>query len=210
MIYSSCLTEKDRLLVLDASVVINLLATGNALDILAALDRPVLLPEPVVREVENGEHRGHGAHMKCRELLVEGRVSMIDLDAASLPVFMELVGGTTSSSLGDGEAATIAIASTRPGCAVIDEKKAKKLLSTMFAHIGAVTTIDLLSHKEVVRRIGRERLAAGMVAALNDARMQVREMQFDWVQQVIGETAADNCDALKRLVRARKVKRPKP
>lgn len=203
MIYSSCLTDEDCLLVLDASVVINLLATGHAREILAALNRPVLLPEPVVHEVENGEQRGHGAATKCRELFIDGRIEIADLDGASLPIFMDLVGGTTSSSLGDGEAATIAIASTRPGCAVIDEKKATRLLAGKFAHIGAATTIDLLSHETVLRQIGRERLAAGTILALNEARMQVREIQFDWVEDIIGEAAVATCSGLRRLLRGR-------
>lgn len=76
MIYSSCLTEEDRHLILDASVVINLLATGCAPEILVALNRPVLLPEPVLREVENGEQRGHGARTKCRDLLIHNRIEI--------------------------------------------------------------------------------------------------------------------------------------
>jgi predicted nucleic acid-binding protein len=203
MIYSSCLTEQDRLLVLDASVVINLLATGYAAEILAALNRPILLPVPVVREVEIGEQRGHGANTKCRELLVSGRIEITDLDGASLPVFVDLVGGSTSSSLADGEAATIAIASTRGGCVVIDEKKATKLLPARFPRIAAATTIDLLSHKTVVRQLGRESLAAGTILALKEARMQVREIQFGWVEDIIGEAAVATCSGLRRLVRGR-------
>jgi predicted nucleic acid-binding protein len=208
MTYLSCLTDEDRLLVLDASVVINLLATGYAREILAALDRLVVLPEPVVREVENGEQRGHGAKIKCRDLLIRGHIEIADLDGASLDIFMGLVGGTTSSSLGDGEAATIAIASTRQGCAVIDEKKASKLLAGSFEHIRAATTIDLLSYGAIISQLGQPALAAGMNAALNDGRMQVREIQFDWVQDVIGKAATANCSGLRRFVRSRKLDSP--
>ncbi|WP_312794470.1 hypothetical protein [Tianweitania sp.] len=199
MIYSSCLTEEDGLLVLDASVVINLLATGCALDVIAALSRRVVLPEAVVREVENGEERGHGAASRCRDLLKIGGVEVLVLEGPSLPVFIELVSGSASASLGDGEAATIALASTRPGCAVIDEKKATKLLTARFAQVRSATTIDLLAHAEVERSIGRDRLALGIRSALKEARMHVRQSQFDWVSGLIGDTATDNFPALRRF-----------
>lgn len=202
MIYSSCLTEEDSLLVLDASVVINLLATGHAPAILAALNVPILLPEPVVREVENGERRGHGARMRCRDLLVQGHITIAELDGASLPVFMDLVAGTTSSSLGDGEAATIALASTRPGCAVIDEKKATKQLAARFGKVRVATTIDVLCHRAVGEGLGRESLVAATMAALNEARMQVREHQFDWVIEVVGAETAGSCSGLNRWMSA--------
>jgi predicted nucleic acid-binding protein len=202
MTYSSCLTDEDRLLVLDASVVINLLATGCSREILAALNRPILLPEPVVREVEHGEERGHGTRVKCRELLAPGHIEIAELDSAGLSIFMGLVGGTTSSSLGDGEAATIAIASIRPACAIIDEKKATKIMAASFKGVRAATTIDVLSHRAILTQLGREALAAGVNAALREARMQVRLTQFGWVRELIGEEAVERHPSMSRLARA--------
>lgn len=200
MIYSSCLTDEDSLLVLDASVVINLLATGHAPSILAALGIPVLLPEPVVREVENGERRGHGAATKCCDILVDGGVEIAELDAASLPIFMDLVAGTSASSLGDGEAATIAIAASRRGCAVIDERKASKLLAARFGQVRSATTIDMLAHPALEHTLGRTTLATAVRSALSEARMHIRDVQFDWVAETIGTNEVSSMPGLRRFL----------
>lgn len=199
MIYSSCLTDDDRLLVLDASVVINLLATGHAPAILAALRVPVLLPEPVLREVENGEQRGHGAATKCRDIPIDGRIAIAQLDSASFPLFMELVSGASATSLGDGEAATIAIAAARRGCAVIDERKANRLLAARFRQIARATTIDVLSHTLVSSRLGKTTLASAVSSAVAEARMHVTDAQFGWVAKTIGTSQVTSMSSLRRF-----------
>lgn len=54
MTFSSCLTNEDVSIVLDSSVVINLLATGQAASIIRALAIPIVITENVVREIELG------------------------------------------------------------------------------------------------------------------------------------------------------------
>src|SRR3546814_14678636 len=54
MTFSSCLNDRDEAVVLDASVIINLLATGNASAILQALPAVPFVTGNVVREIGQG------------------------------------------------------------------------------------------------------------------------------------------------------------
>ena len=58
MTFSSCLTNQDEVIVLDASVIINLLATANASAILQALEADLVVTGNVVREIDRGAANG--------------------------------------------------------------------------------------------------------------------------------------------------------
>ena len=102
-------------------------------------------------------------------------------------------------SLGDGEAATLAYAHENGSSAVIDEKKATRVAAKRFGSLRVATTIDILSHESVRLALGRRLLAEATFKALRQARMQVRDYQFDWVANLIGNERVAACSSLKRL-----------
>lgn len=203
MIFSSCLTEEDCELVLDSSVVINLLATGHAASILKALAMPVVLTDSVVREVELGSSNGRQEVGLLREMIADEVLLIRELEGHALETFFTLVSGPASESLGDGEAATLALAHARGCSAAIDEKKATRLATERFTSIRLVTTVDILAHDGVRARLGDDRLADAAFQALRLARMQVREQQFDWIARLIGPQNVEACSSLRRLARRR-------
>lgn len=201
MIFSSCLTEEDSQLVLDSSVVINLLATSRPIQILGALAVPAMVAESVVREIEDGEVAGRKGSVSIGALIDSQVIDVAALDEDGLSVFAALVSGTASESLGDGEAATIATALAVGGSAVIDEKKATRLSQERYGGLRLATTLDLLAHQNVLAALGKTTLAQVTFSALQNARMQVREHQFDWVLDLIGAERAASCPSLRRLTR---------
>ncbi|MDX3971608.1 MAG: hypothetical protein QHD01_34095 [Bradyrhizobium sp.] len=203
MIFSSCLTEEDCELVLDSSVVINLLATGYAPPILKALTMPVVLTDNVVREVELGSSNGRQDAGLLWEMVADQVLMISALEGQALETFFALVSGPASESLGDGEAATLALAHARGCSAAIDEKKATRLATERFASTRLVTTVDILAHDGVRAGLGEARLAEAAFQALRLARMQVREQQFDWIARLIGPQNVEACSSLKRLARRR-------
>jgi predicted nucleic acid-binding protein len=208
MTFSSCLSEDDQPLVLDASVVINLLATGQSIRVLEALRRPIFLPDVVVREIEDGE-RPDRRQIELLHALIQAQVAQVrGLAVDSLSTFTRLVGGSSAESLGDGEAATIALAVQEAGFAVIDEKKATRLCSARYPETGIASTVDVLSHAAVETALGRPILATAALAALKGARMQVREHQFDWIAGLIGPAGVSQCSSLVRLARVRAKSQP--
>ena len=127
MTFSSCLTDEDCQLVLDSSVVINLLATGYAPKILGALAVPIVVIDYVVGEIEKGSASRGPESRLLKELIADKVVRMARLEGTALQTFYGLVSGTVSESLGDGEAATLAFAHGTDTLAVIDEKKATRI-----------------------------------------------------------------------------------
>lgn len=200
MTFSSCLTDQDSSLVLDASVVINLLATGQPIPILRALARPIVVAANVVREIERGAVNGRH-EFDLLTHMIDGRVvGVAELEGDALGIFFELVSGSSSESLGDGEAATLAFAH-RMGClAAIDEKKATRLAAERFESLKIVTTVDILAHDTVQTSLGDARLADATLRALQ-LRMQVREHQFDWIARVIGTENVEACSSLRRIAK---------
>lgn len=198
MTFSSCLINQRAALVLDASVIINLLATGYANTILQALAVPIYVSDNVVREIGQGEVNGRPEPALLAKLISDQVLIVEELVGAALEDFFGMVSGHTSSSLGDGEAATLALAYRNELSAAIDEKKATRIAAESFETLKLVTTVDILASPQVQRSLGREALTTAILRALQRARMQVREHQFDWIAQLIGLENVKACPSLRR------------
>ncbi len=201
MTFSSCLIDQRNAIVLDASVIINLLATGHANTILQALAVPLYVTDYVVREIEQGAVNGRPEPALLAELISKQVLVVKELTGTALENFFGMVSGRTSSSLGDGEAATLAIADRNGFSAAIDEKKATRIAEERFKTLQLVTTVDILASPPVQDSLGREALSTAILQALKRARMQVREHQFDWIAQMIGRDQVGACPSLKRHAR---------
>lgn len=209
MTFSSCLIDHDGVIVLDASVIINLLATGHASEILQALKVPLVVTGNVVREIEQGSANGRPESALLTELISSNCLQLQELSAPTLEHFFSLVSGNTSDSLGDGEAATLALAHCSGCSAAIDEKKATRIAGERFNTLKLVTTVDILAHEPIRASLGHVTLAQAVVQALQVARMQVRPHQLNWVAQLIGEDNLARCASLKRYARRKMDCNPK-
>jgi predicted nucleic acid-binding protein len=201
MTFSSCLTEQSPTLVLDSSIIINLLATGHAEAILQALPGLTCVTETVIGEIKGGAENGHGESAKLVELIDSGKLDVVALDNEALESFISIVSGSTSDSLGDGEAATLAFAYRNGLVAAIDEKKARRVAGESFGSLTIATTVDILAYAPVGQVLGKERLSKTVLDALRLARMQVWEPHFDWVVAQIGSANVPLCPSLRRLAK---------
>jgi predicted nucleic acid-binding protein len=201
MTFSSCLINRRNAIVLDASVIINLLATGHANTILQALAVPLYVTDYVVREIEQGAVNGRPEPALLAELIANQVLTIKELTGTALEDFFGMVSGHTSSSLGDGEAATLALADRNGFSAAIDEKKAARIAKERFETLRLVTTVDILASPLVEQSLGNEALTDATLQALRRARMQVREHQFGWIAQLIGIENLATCPSLKRHVK---------
>jgi len=202
MTFLSCLTD-DTDLVLDSSVIINLLATGHAPSILRALAVSIAVTGNVLREIERGAANGRPEFELLTAMVNEGVLRVEELEGRALETLFDLVSGTIAESLDDGEAATLAFAHGSGFCAAIDEKKATRVATERFGSLRLVTTIDILAHKSVRASLGEKVLANATFNALRVARMQAREHQFEWIADLIGSENVDACSSLRRLVKRR-------
>lgn len=198
MTSSSFLTDPDQVLVADASVLINLNATGYASQIVLALPGSFVVTETTLAELRLGAAKGHNDDELVCDLIDAGMTRLVDLGAPGISLYRSLVDGTTEHTLDDGESATIAYALEASGVAVIDERKARSLCASRFPALPIASTVDLLVHAAVRNALGHQTQVQAIAAALRHARMHVAPHQLDLVIELIGRSEAANCSSLPR------------
>jgi predicted nucleic acid-binding protein len=197
----SCLNDPAAVLVIDASVVINLNATGYAREILTALQRRVAIVNVTWEEVEEGERQGRRNIDLVRDLVGVGIIELVDLDDGAAQYFEQLVVGPATMTLDDGEAATIAYSIAHGAVAIIDERKAWRVCGERFPALRMNSTVDMFAHPNVARTLGRKSLSEAVMNALQRARMGVLPHRIQWVTDLIGTEQAARCSSLPRSVR---------
>lgn len=194
MTCSSSLADDLTPLVLDTSVLINLHACSHGVRILTAIPNEIAIPDIVVRELGHETSRANGEHQFVQDLLARNVVRSVPLDEAGWRVFGKLT--TDSPSLGDGEAATIALAATSGFRPVIDDGKGRKSAETLVTDRTAAWSLDLLVHPEVQARLPDGGYVEAVYLALREGRMRIDEIRCDAVVKLIGVERALGCTSL--------------
>lgn len=188
-------------LVVDASTVINLNATGCAPSILRAIPNRVLVVNVISGELDTGRPRGRRDADRLQDLVAAGHVEIVSLGDLGWQHFEGLVAGPAIETLDDGEAATIAYAVEYDGIAVLDETKATRLCGVRFPELRLSSTTDILLHPDVRRALGEGAQGDAVFAALHDARMRVFPHHFEEVIRLIGPERAALCQSLPKAIR---------
>jgi predicted nucleic acid-binding protein len=204
----TCLTDPSALLVGDTSTLISVIATGSATAILGALPNRLVVAEAVQAELELGLRRGRPDADRLKDFVEAGLVEIVRLDEIAMRHFEELVIGPASTTLDDGEAATIAYAVEHGGIAVVDERKATRICGERFPTLRVSSTVDILSHPQVEHRLGPASLANAVYSALQAGRMRVLAQHVEWVVGIIGADRAILCKSLPRGARPVRNKPP--
>ena len=187
--------------VTDASVIINLNATGSAAAIIDAFPNPFLVTANVRRELSMGESRGHVCGEKLEALINEGALTLAELGPVDHIVYRSLIEGGFERTLDDGEAATIAHAVGQDGVALIDERKARNICAARFPALHFSSTAEILLHHAVAERLGESGQGDAVFFALRDARMHVPRDALQEVLDLIGKERAVGCPSLPRSLR---------
>ena len=198
----NCLNNTSDLMVLDASVVINLIATQEDEGILAALPNRVVVTEQAAFEVRRGSSsRSSTARAGGEPTSILQRLEIVSLEGAAASIFRDLVAGSGSQTVGDGEAATIAYANENDAISVMDDRKAVKVCRERFPDIRTASTMDILTHDRVGEAFGNDRTASLVFEALQNARMRVAAPYHRWTVDLIGQDRAIQCLSLPRRIR---------
>jgi predicted nucleic acid-binding protein len=193
----SRLNSDHRVLVIDASVAINLLGTGKAADLLHALKRKVIVDELALKEVISDPFSKLSGRDAMGALERLGLISTVQLSAPAFEsLFLELTGAVPPDDLGDGEAATLAQAFDIGAVPVIDERKATRIALSMRPKHPILHTIDILGCSAVTAALSPQELGDLIYAALCHARMRVPILCRDWVWAMIGPERARSCPSL--------------
>lgn len=188
--------------VADASVIINLNATGCGRDIIRASGITLYISEIAMDEIQR-DHKSGRDDAKLTSLLINsGMLEILALDEAAQQIFEGLVSGRAEDTLDDGEAATLATAVASGGHALIDERKALRLAESRFPTLNTLTTSDLLAAHTVESTLGRNRLIDALFNALQGARMRVADHRLGWVVDLLGPDRTRLCRSLPANLRA--------
>jgi predicted nucleic acid-binding protein len=199
--FLTCPINPEALVVADASVIINLNATGYAADIIRALQNQLTVVEAVMAELETGRPQGRVDASLLNDLVTSGLVDIVKLDDGATENFENLVVGAAAQTLDDGEAATIAYAIAHGAIALIDERKANRICAERFSEVRVGCTVDIFSHPKVQESLSREVLAAAVFNALIRGRMRVFPHHVEWVVGLIGMERTTQCASLSNAVR---------
>ena len=194
MTFSSSLTDDPRPLVIDTSVLINLHACTFGERILAAVPNVIVVPDVVADELDTEMGRSNGDHGFLHGLAGKGKISIVTMTDDEYEIFAALT--SSSPSLDDGEAATIAVAAGRNLRAVIDERKGRAQAVTRMDGEEPGWTLDLLQHAAAHRSLGDANLTEAIYLALREGRMRIPREHGDAIVALIGMERALHCSCL--------------
>lgn len=200
MIASRFFASPASVLVADASIVINLNASGRAREIIRALPHRVVVTGNAVTELEEGERNGHGDARQLHDLIGAGLVGRIEIGGIGAPIYESLIDGSARLTLDDGEAATIACAVEVGAFALLDERKARSLCVTMYGALPLGCTAELLMHPAVQAALASDHVAT-VVRTLHVGRMRVPPEFVGDLAALIGPEHAATCASLPKAAR---------
>ena len=202
MTCSSFLADTTATIVLDTSVIINLHACGRGDRILATIPNRVVLPQVVIGELEREAERSDGELAFAKDLIEQQIADLVWLDEHSFGIFEKLISG--SPSLGDGEAATIALASANNAIPVIDERKGRSRAATLLSRSALPWSLDLLLHPALQTVLTEAERVETLYDALRNGRMRIDDERCDAVASFIGIQRALECTSLPNYKTRRK------
>lgn len=155
--------------VLDASVVINILGTGAAEDVFAAVGSPSLVEERTLREVLRHPLEGFDLEASLAGLKDRGHLLEVRMSGEEYQTYLSLVSGPLGTKLGVGESAAMAIAA-RGACLILDDRKARRRCPSLSSNPALATSVQLM-----VSCAARQLWpAARMLQLVASARMHAR------------------------------------
>ncbi len=194
MSYSGSLIDIADPLVLDTSSLINLHACTYGKRILTAIPNKILVPEIVAGELEHETSRKNGEYDFLCTLLAGEFVTLAKLTGVESEIFQELT--SASSSLDDGEAATIAVATSRYFLPIIDERRGRMHARALMKARDPAWSLDLFRHPMVIATLGDQPALEALYLALRDGRMRIPPESADGVIALVGMERSQDCTCL--------------
>jgi len=133
----------DRSAVLDTCVLINLLATGRATEIVRVIAPARMVCSAVAEEslyLRSLEAQGQPEHADLQTLIAAGVFTPCQIEG----VAEEDLYVTYALELDDGEAMSLAIAQSRNLVLVTDERKARRIARENVPHLPIISTAEII------------------------------------------------------------------
>ena len=165
--------------VLDASVIINLLGCGEMHDVLIALGVQALVEERTLEEIRRHPVPGLDHRSELDGLQQNGRLVVERMTDHDYEVFLRLTTGSRASRLDVGESAAITLALGRGHTVILDENKARLIVARDFAQLAVVSTFRMLLTAGYRGGWSAARVQRQLIRARQQARMAVPRDEAD-------------------------------
>ena len=183
--------------VLDTSVMLNVLGSGQAEIILAALRGRRIVVTVTSREVIRHPLEAQSSGDPMAPLITAGLVERIPLPAPALVRFVELTGATPPDDLDDGEAAALAAGEALGLPVAIDERKGRRVAASRLPTVTLLSSGAIFADAAVGTALG-PKLVDAVFSALVHARMRILPEHEQWIHTLLGPQRAAQCPSLRR------------
>lgn len=189
-------------LVLDASVLINLLATGRLEGVLSCFCPSAVVVEEVIGEVRRNPRDRQENPAILEPYFTQAVLTRESLSTseAMLELYLDLAGADEQEDLGDGEAASIAYAVHQGYAVALDERKARAVCRRRYPSVQICSTLDVLRTLESAGGFPRQHVVESVYDALKFARMRVPPEHDAWVRGLLSAEQLKNCPSLRRVL----------
>lgn len=175
----------DGKLILDTSVLINLLGCRAAAEVFSALEPPCMVEDKVFGEISRHPVPGLCHVEELQALQDAGFIERVRMEKQEYSKYLELIQAPLGQRLDVGESATLAVAQQRALTVVIDENKARSFVRSRMSQLTVVSTLSMLI--SVTVRLGKDvaHLQRLVMAARENARMGVPKDERDLLSEVL-------------------------
>lgn len=172
--------------VLDASVIINILGTGSAAEVLTGLGHPSLVEERTLREVLRHPLAEWDLPSTLQDLEKSGCLQVVRMSDHEYETYLGLVSGSLGTRLGVGESAAMAIAA-KGASLVLDERKARRRSSALAPPPILASSLQLLLSSALRQGWPASRTRELVASARLHARMSIVKEEMPLLQALLGE-----------------------
>jgi hypothetical protein len=183
--------------VLDTSVILNLLGSGRADRILGVLRGRRIVVAVTSREIIRHPLAPEATRDPLEPLAAAGLIERRPLPDAALPRFLELTGAAPPDDLDDGEAAALAAGEAFELPVALDEAKGRRVARERLPTLHLLSSGALFADAAVGAALGTE-LEEAVFSALVNARMRVFAEHDAWVRKLLGAERVAQCPSLRR------------
>lgn len=176
------------IVVLDASVLINLLGCRECVAVLEGLGAKCLMEERTLKEVRKHPIPGCDHVETLRILASSGALEEVRMTDAEYESYLTFVSGPLGTRLDDGESAALAI-SARASSIVLDERKARRRAAEgakVSRSVAVTSTLQLMLTSGHRQAWSVQKVRDLVVAARQNARMGVPKEDLALLEELLG------------------------
>jgi predicted nucleic acid-binding protein len=184
------------MLVLDTSVILNLLGSGRPKLLLSHFPLRALAPVPVIEEIKREPDVPVEKDAGLIDLINCGLITVLDSNNEADELALALAGASSPDDLDDGESYAIAHAVVLRATLAIDERKGRRIISQQWPNLSCMFTLDVIEKAVGSASLTDRDRSTIIFSALRHSRMRVPADRRAHIIKLIGKERARTCTSL--------------